>query len=191
MGLLAVHDGGELELCCTSNVRHEVVDDEVDEGSGRRLDDLEGAAEGAARTGALAAGGRAVLIALWGDVRHRPWAARGAGRHGYRTSAARLAGQMAASSWRVTRNTAASSSGRTWASAAIHHCRRLAVIWPCTWDDAAPSWRSCPRRAPHVTSPALRCRPDGAVVGAALAVTVGSQEVAPALLELDYGEGTA
>src|SRR5688572_660424 len=59
-------------------LRHEVVDDQVDEQcEDERLDDLEGAAEGAARTGALATGGRAVLVALWGDVGHRPWAAGG------------------------------------------------------------------------------------------------------------------
>ena len=39
-----------------------------------------------------------------------------------------------------------------------------------------------------VSSPAQRCRQTAAAIGAALGVSATSQEVAPGLLELDYGE---
>jgi ribonuclease H / adenosylcobalamin/alpha-ribazole phosphatase len=39
-----------------------------------------------------------------------------------------------------------------------------------------------------ISSPALRCRQTAAAIGAALAVPADSQEVAPGLLEIDYGE---
>jgi hypothetical protein len=58
-------------------LRHEVVDEQVDQqGQDERLDDLERAAEGAARTGALARRGRAGRSGLLiGQVGHEPWMA--------------------------------------------------------------------------------------------------------------------
>ena len=68
---------GSIELCWTSNgCATKLWMTQVDEqGQDERLDDLEGASQGTARTGALAGGGRAGRIGLVGEVGHRPWAA--------------------------------------------------------------------------------------------------------------------
>ena len=112
--VLAVDDGRHHRaLLDLERLGHEVVDDEVDQqGEDERLHDLERAAEGAARTGALARGGRAGGVAVFGDVRHRPGVRRGGPRQDSAPRDGRLGGAMGSLILARHAITEASAAGR-------------------------------------------------------------------------------